>query len=89
MFYDTLFCLWLIILENELDDFPYTIKPHIFSEQSPINIITKNVSRLPLPHLHCHYLRPFNTAIAELTNSGTTSKIIHKWFLLNFKPFWW
>lgn len=57
------------------NDFPFVIKPHKYSEQSPTNILTKNVEVMSLPVLHCHYLKPFNCAKVKLTNTGHTISI--------------
>jgi len=60
----------ILVLENNLVDFPYVIRKHIYSEQSPINILTSDVQYFHLPFLkHNGY---FTTV--KITNSGYTGK---------------
>lgn len=56
----------------DTDDWPYVIKEHDYSEQSPVDISTTNAQRRYLPFLRYFGYWAFNKAIVNITNNGHT-----------------
>jgi len=63
---------WIIILENVVEDWPYTIKKQLYSEQSPVDISTKNARMRFLPFVRYFGYWAFNRATVDIANNGHT-----------------
>jgi len=77
------FALWTMIVVSKssvlifgiyLDEWPY-ITQQDYSEQSPVDIITKNAQRRFLPFLRYNGYWVFDTSSVEITNNGHTVNI--------------
>lgn len=70
----------LPILDNDMEDWPYVIKEHTYSEQSPVDISTRNAQRRYLPFLRYFGYWAFDKATVDITNNGHTGITSYKHF---------
>lgn len=80
-----------MILGLFTEDWPYVIKQHDYSEQSPVDISTKHAQRRFMPFLRCFGYWAFDRSIIKITNNGHTGMknwmLLFVWFNTRFNLF--